>query len=75
MKIIIRLKNGGSKIYLLNEASILAKDGTIEIAFAGDAGGFASHRVATQARSKEPAKSIDIELLITANDVVVLYEI
>lgn len=72
MKLIIRLKNGGSKIYLLNEAAIFAKDGTIEIAFAG---GFGAYSVATQARSKEPAKSIDIELLITANDVVVLYEI
>lgn len=72
MKIIVRLKHGGSKIYLSNEASILARDGIIEIKTPN---GFDAHKVSIQAGSQEPAKDIDIEGLITNNDVVRLYEI
>lgn len=72
MKLVIRLKNGGSKIYMLKEAEILVRNGVIEIK---SPNGFNSHKVSTQARSQEPAKAIDIEVLITLNDVVTLYEI
>lgn len=72
MKLVIRLKSGDSKIFVLQETAILVRDGAIEIAFAG---GFAAYNIATQARSQEPAKDIAVETLITMNDVVTLYEI
>lgn len=73
-KLIIRLKEGDrTKIFFLNEASVLIGEGTIEVYRPGC--NPQSYRVATQARSKEPGKAIDIEMLFCGNDIVRLYEL
>lgn len=73
MKLVIRLKDGRTKIFFLNEASVLIGEGTIEVYRIGC--NPQSYRVATQARSKEPGKAIDIELLFCDSDIVRLYEL